>query len=94
MTTVDLAKIEALIAVLSKAGFDAAADQLQEAVHQTSYRNTSDMFGEIGVAIRAAMHLVGPSPAEEIASTLAQARREIAKIVPMLNDIEDKKTSP
>lgn len=82
MTTADLAKIEALICALSKAGFDTAADQLKEAVYQTSYRNTSEMFGEIGVAVRAAMHLVGPSPIAEVASALAQARDEIVKVVP------------
>jgi ribosomal protein S11 len=82
MTTADLTKIEALISVLGKAGFETAADQLREAVHQTAYANATEMFGEIAVAVRAAMHLVGPEPAEEIASALSQARDEIVKILP------------
>lgn len=82
MTTTDLAKIEALILTLRNAGFETAADQLDEAVHQTTYLNTSEMFGEIAVAVRAAMHLVGPAPAKAVALALAQARAEIVKILP------------
>jgi hypothetical protein len=82
MTTTDLAKIEALIGALSQAGFDTAADQLKEAVCQTNYHTGPEMFGEIAVAIRSAMHLVGPSPTHEVATALSQARQEVRKVVP------------
>lgn len=82
MTTADLTKIESLISVLDKAGFGTAADQLREAVHQTGYANPTDMFGEIAVAVRAAAHLVGPSPPDAVGTALSQARQEIGKILP------------
>jgi hypothetical protein len=82
MTTADLAKIESLISALDRAGFGTAADQLREAVHQTRYDNPGEMFGEIALAVRAAAHLVGPEPADEVASALSQARQEVAKILP------------
>jgi hypothetical protein len=82
MTTADLAKIDHLIAALRNAGFGTAADQLQQAVHETSYANPAEMFGEIALAVRAAGHLVGPDAAPAVTEALAQARLEIAKIVP------------
>lgn len=82
MTTADLAKIEQLISALQHAGFATAADQLQQAVHETPYANPREMFGEIALAVRAAAHLAGPDPAPRVAQALLQARREIAKVVP------------
>lgn len=82
MTRADLAKIETLISTLRDTGFATAADQLDEAVHQTTYPGPVEMFAEIGIAVRAAFHLVGPAPPDRIAAALAQARDELIKISP------------
>lgn len=82
MKTADLAKVESLITVLRNAGFDEAAYQLNEAMHETRYPDPVEMFGEIVIAVRAAAHMVGPFPSDEIASALSCAKEELAKISP------------
>ena len=74
MTAADLAKVDALIAVLGRLGFDTAAKQLNEALHETAYASSSEMLGEVALAVRAAGHLVGGSTTKQVNDALREAK--------------------
>lgn len=82
MTTLDLDAVEHLISALKHGGFEAEAEQLDEAVHRTTYDTSEDMLNEVALAVRTVVHHVGEAVPEDLRQALWKAQNELWKALP------------
>ena len=82
MTTLDLDALEHLISELKHGGFETEADQLDEAVHRTTYDTPDDTLNEYALAVRTVSHRIGETLPEGIRQALWNAQNELWKGLP------------
>lgn len=82
MTTLDLDALEHLISALKHDGFASEAEQLDEAVHRTTYDTPEDMLNELALAVRTVNHRVGEAIPETLRQALWNAQNELWKALP------------
>lgn len=78
--SVDLGAFDRLTTALRRAGLDVDADQLDEAVHRTAYTTSTEMIGEIGLAVRAAVRSADRVASKELAAAVKAAQVEVQKV--------------